>query len=655
FTARYTVTGPRGHTVAEGDATIGALGTFSVDVAIPEGADLGDHQVNLSVSGGWFGSARDFYHSFAVESYRAPEFEVAVERLEASPLVFGDLLKAEIQGRYLHGAPLVGGEVRYTMRRQESGYTPPGPENEGFSFGQRWTSPWGWRGWEIGPGSGGGILVAEGEGALDARGVFAVEHAVKAVEQDLHAPKGTTPAKGDAPEAATYTLEASVTDQNRQAIAGRSSFVVHPALRYVGVRADRNVYRAGERARLEAVVVDLDGKRIADAPVTIELVREETKRRAIEREGRWVYEYSTEEIAAGGCSPVSAAAPVGCELDLSKPGTYRARASVRDDAGRQAQSARTFYVYGEDATVWEQDERRVDLVPDRRRYEPGETATLLVRAPFDRAHGMVVIERDGIAETRPITVEGGSATIEVKIGATMIPNLHVGVVLDRGRVEVPGAPPEQDLGRPAQAFGTIELEVSPESKRVVVELDPDRTELAPKETLRLRLKTRTSGGEALPAALAVMVVDEGVLSLIGYQTPDPLAFFHRKRSPGARVFDLRSYLLRRQDVEPPQGNEQSENQKAPEEPMAEAEYAPPPAPGASAADRAEGGAKFAEEKASPAKPKPVLSRAANKDATTALALGGEAGAASEVSLRTLFATTAYFNPEVRTDERGEAT
>ena len=43
------------------------------------------------------------------------------------------------------------------------------------------------------------------------------------------------------------------------------------------------------------------------------------------------------------------------------------------------------YVHGDDAVVWDDDNKRVDLVADKDSYEPGETAKLLVRSPFDEA------------------------------------------------------------------------------------------------------------------------------------------------------------------------------------------------------------------------------------------------------------------------------
>ena len=646
--ANYSVSSPRGHKVAEGELRIGGFGTFSIDVPLEKSADLGDYWVNIKVKDGLFGDGHSFSHRFVVANYRTPEFEVAVEREQASPLVFGDILRAELRGSYLHGAPLAGGAVSYTIRRQVSGFHPPGAENKDFTFGDGRAAEGLWRTdkfdeFPVGFGGGGSVLVAKGEGSLDRRGVLVVEHTVKEIEAELGGKKKTSPgapAKGASEGvpvlAASYTIEASVTDQNRQSIAARETFVVHPALRYVGLRSDREVYRAGERARAQAVVVDLAGVRIPEIPLSIELVREQTHRRVIERDGRWVYDYDTEEIAAGGCAPISSGAVATCDLELGAPGTYILRASVRDGEGRMQESRRRFYVYGEGGVVWNQPQRRVDLVADRRSYEPGDRATLLVRAPFDRARGLLVLERDGVLETRPLEIEGGAASVEVAIDESMVPNLHVAVVLDRGRIDVPGAPPGQDLGRPAYAFGTTKLEISAESKRIVVEVAPEREVLAPKETLRLRLRTKTRDGEALPAALAVMVVDEGVLSLMGYETPDPLSFFHRERAPGARVFDLRSSLLRRAQ-EPSSGKDNA----SPMVPMKAEQWEINDALNKDKASVDENGGAY---------------RPPQEAGLYGAGGGGKGGGkgGQDVALRKLFASTAYFNPEVMTDALGEA-
>ena len=672
----YVVTGPRGHEVAKGKAKIGAFGTFSVDVPIPADADLGQYNFRLDMPAGFFTGARNFYHSFAVEAYRAPEFEVDVAREAEAPLVYGDTLEAEVQAKYLHGAPMVGAKVSYTLRRSDTSFRPPGSENEAFAFGPSPQPIW-WRdgfGKFGGGGYGGDVLVKQGEGETDGKGELLVSHVLQAKElpwgqkppeEKVEKPdKDAKPGPPDPPPSGTYTLEAQVTDQNRQAIAGRQSFVVHPASEYVGVRSDRSVYKEGERARVEAIVTDVAGLRVKDRAVKVALVRSETKRTAVEDKGKWSYKYETQDVSVGTCELVSDAAPVGCDLQVDKAGSYTVRAELQDPKGKRALTRHTLYVYGKDAVVWDQDQKRVDLVPDKRTYEPGDEATILLRSPFDRAKGLAIVERDGIVSHHELSVEGGAGTFKLKLDESMIPGVQVAVLLTRGRVEVPGAPPDQDLGRPAVAVGSLDLAIASTAKKIALELKPDRSEVAPKDTLKLEIQARSATGGGRNAAVAVMVVDEGVLSLMNYQTPDPLAFFHHARSPGVSLFDLRQYLLARSEEDALPARQQAEFNSTPKmKPKAANGYAN----GDGARYDSPEETKSEAPPPPPAAPSPMQPTAAMAPMADAKKSGERSAKAADVSaldanvamnqpvsLRTLFAATAYFNAEVVLGDDGMA-
>jgi uncharacterized protein YfaS (alpha-2-macroglobulin family) len=587
--------------------------------------------------------------------------------------------------------------------RSDTDFRPPGSENEAFTFGQgsSWYGGFGRRhfdGWG-GPFHG-STTVKSGNGALDDKGVFAVDHALAQLEPP---PPGAPPPVVDPakkkeeplPRAATFTLQSSVTDQNRQAIGGSASFVVHPALVYVGVRSDKSVLNEGERAEVEAVVVDLEGERLEGRDVLVEVVRRETTRKAVEKGGVWTFEYETTEAPVESCKLTSASAPAQCAVTVGKPGTYLVRGSVKDDAGRTNRSESTMYVHGKDEVVWEQTDRRVDLVPDKRQYQPGDTATVLLRSPFTEARGVVVIEREGIARKMSVAVEGGAHTIEIPIAETMVGGVTLSTVLVRGRVEVPGAPPGQDLGMPAVAVGEVDLDVTTDAKKIFVELEPSAREIAPKDTLELTIRTKDAAGEARKAAVAVMVVDEGVLSLMDYKTPDPLAAFHYKRPGNVQLHALHARVLPRNPPDPTRavlGGEQIGDAFG--------------VGGLGLVGTGRGGGGTGEgtiglgnigtighgsgtgsgfglgsggrnrdfEADMPAAAAPMEERKQSSDAKPAakrkaLASARSAGVlgtttplldpaqamAQEVSLRTLFATTAYFDAEVLVDESGETT
>src|SRR5690606_30486915 len=50
----YVVTSPRGQEILTGKVKVGALGTFSVDLKIPNDGDLGNYQFQLKFPAGFF-------------------------------------------------------------------------------------------------------------------------------------------------------------------------------------------------------------------------------------------------------------------------------------------------------------------------------------------------------------------------------------------------------------------------------------------------------------------------------------------------------------------------------------------------------------------------------------------------------------------------
>src|SRR5690606_14626478 len=256
--------------------------------------DTGNYWFQLEYRG-LFGSAKSFGHSFAVETFRTPEYEVEGARNESTPLYYGDQLEVEIRGRYLYGAPMIGAQASYTLRRQATDFRPPAEGLSGFHFaatpGRRWGN-YGYWGWGWSPDQ----LLESKSLVLDDKGVLQVSHALAQVEPQKTAPgveppPSTEPKKDPLPQAATFTVAATVYDDNRQAIAGNGSFVVHPAAYYVGLRSERTVLKENERTRVEAVVVDVDGKRIPGVDVSLKAVRKDTVRTPVQKDGVWSFDY----------------------------------------------------------------------------------------------------------------------------------------------------------------------------------------------------------------------------------------------------------------------------------------------------------------------------------------------------------------------------
>src|SRR5262249_12448936 len=136
---------------------------------------------------------------------------------------------------------------------------------------------------------------------------------------------------------------------------------------------------------------------------------------------------------------------------------------------------------GEGTVGWAVEQgSRLKLVPDKKSYEVGDTARVLVKSPFTNAEALVTIERHGVYETRRMSLSGAMPTLQIPITDALRPNVFVSVHLVRGRTKA--APAKgQDVGAPAFRLGYAELRVNPEARRLKVAVTPSKKDLRPGE------------------------------------------------------------------------------------------------------------------------------------------------------------------------------
>ena len=144
--------------------------------------------------------------------------------------------------------------------------------------------------------------------------------------------------------------------------------------------------------------------------------------------------------------------------------------------------------------------------------------------------------RSGILTTENFTLDGGTATLEIPIEDAHIPNLNVQVDVNGAspRLDDKGQPIDGAPDQPAYATGTLQLTIPPLSRALTVEITPDAVKLDPGAETGVRVRVVDAQGAPVEGAeLAIVVVDEAVLALTGYQLADPLATFYAARGAGA--------------------------------------------------------------------------------------------------------------------------
>ena len=525
--------------IDSGVIPVNALGGFHLQFDLPEEFDeLGYANIELwPASGDLDPDEASYDHTIQVREFRRPEYEVSA-RVSAGPHVAGGHALATVSAGYFAGGPLPGAEVEWQVKATSASYNPP--NWSGFTFG-KW-SPWWW---------GGAASGDLGSPSFSSRTDLAGEHSLR-----IDFPSAETPEDGFGPAGegsvspfpVHLAAAATVMDVNRQAWSGRAALLLHPADRYVGLRTDRYFVARGEPLSVEVVVTDIDGNAVAGHSAVVRAARLDWEY----REGEWrELEREAQECAV---ETTAAAAPhdaerkfAACAFDTTVGGTYRISATVVDGAGRRSRAELTRWVSGGQRPPNRNLEREdVRLIPDGADYAPGDSAQILVQAPFFPAEGLLILRREGLVTSERFTMDGPTHILSVPIEERYIPNIHVQVDLVGSAVRVDDAGNELSSAprRPAYARGRLNLSVPPLSRTLRVDAAPRADKLEPGGETTIDVTVRDASGVPVAGAeFAVVVVDEAILALTGYELIDPVSVFYSERGGGVADHHNRADLL----------------------------------------------------------------------------------------------------------------
>ncbi|MBI2395263.1 MAG: hypothetical protein HYV09_37185 [Deltaproteobacteria bacterium] len=519
---KLQVSDGEGNEVLVTRAKIDAFGTFAVDVPLGKTAKLGTGAITASIGA----ESSVAYSTFLLAAYKASAFKIGVEPAKPA-YVHGDEATFGVSGEYLYGAAMSGATVHAEITRAPVSFVPP--KAEGFVFGDET------RGYVA-------AHVDRIDADLDAKGRFDAK-----VKLDLPGQYG--------PE--RVTIEAEVKDATHQTVAKSASALVHPAEFYLGLE------RAGSRfvslpgasleVRPKVAAFEPSGARRVGAKVTLELVqRKWTSSVAEQADGSSSTWSKPKDELVASCEVTTTAKTESCPLLVKEPGYYFIRGRARDARNLETRVADWILAVADqpDAKVapsWSKtDLKVVKLEADKTVYKPGDKAKILVHNPFPTTkdvQALVTVERGGVLDRQLVSLKGSMPVVEIPVKSEWFPNAFVSIDVVRGRIKPPPGK-GVDLGGPEFRVGTTELKVDPESHRLKLAITPSKTKLAPGEALDADVAVTDDAGKPTKASVTFYAVDEGVLMLTGYKTPDPLPPFAERQKLAVFGFDSREHLAR---------------------------------------------------------------------------------------------------------------
>ncbi len=485
-----------------------ASGVISIDQTFAAFADTGHYRVEFNVADRALGS-----YDLQVEEFVPERMKVTATPKQDNVLV-GDKVAFDINARYLFGGSASDSGVQLECKLNPTQFEPK--DNNDYTYG---VAPRGKR-----------VDMTEARDQLDLQGNVSI-------------------ACGDAPTRikATAQLEATVSvleAGSGRATIGHASVLVHPEKFYIGMRTKAQHATTGEAFTVEGRIVDWTGKVLPKSVTKLDL-------KFLHYESDYGYQASGDDDEEQRYDRYVRPVPEGkrtvdvvdgvFSLEV-KPGEAGAGYVVRAVSGNaktdltiDGDYSYEYYDYGEygygDQSPRPQRPTQLKLsVP--KEVVVGTPIEVKVKTPY---HGKLLwtVETDHVLKSEWIDATGADATWSYTLDA-FAPTVYVSAFL----VKDPHLESKQAF-LPDRAFGVGSSRVTP------LEFTQHVSITAPKEVRSSSPLSVTIdlGANAGGAVATVAVVDEGILQLTNFQTPDPLKQLFAKRGLGVETYETLGWTM----------------------------------------------------------------------------------------------------------------
>ncbi|MBF0197865.1 MAG: hypothetical protein HQL32_09150 [Planctomycetes bacterium] len=303
--------------------------------------------------------------------------------------------------------------------------------------------------------------------------------------------------------------------------------------KYLGLSLGQSAPKSKQSQHIQWALISPDEKLVnhkEDISLKVyEVTREYVLRRKSNNRLQYVWDthnkcIATHEIANGG-----------------NTGTWE---WIPDKGGEYLVEISSKNCHGASKNIWVQDhkgkssnkmigEHDLKISLDQELYSIGDNVQVQFNAPFS-GNALVTIESDQILESHLLTMTHGQATLNLKTQESWRPNVYLTATLIR--------PTEiEENWLPHRVFGIKLLKLNNSDRMTSIDLSVNDV-IRPGDNLEVGLKVHCGGKGLSQATVIISAVDEGILALTDYDTPDPWEKFFQWRRLGVRAYDLFNQL-----------------------------------------------------------------------------------------------------------------
>jgi uncharacterized protein YfaS (alpha-2-macroglobulin family) len=180
-----------------------------------------------------------------------------------------------------------------------------------------------------------------------------------------------------------------------------------------------------------------------------------------------------------------------------KVGSYTLTAQARDEKGNLV--VQKFNLYVSDKDVYLSDgQSGLTIKSDKQEYNPGDTAKIEINSIIADRDVFFSTERVGIRQFQIVHLNGKSASLDLSFIENDMPNIFASVnSFDRKQLD----------------SDQTNLIVSSDSKKLSIDIEPNKTNFSPGETVSVKITTRNKSGKPVSANVTLWTVDKALFEL----------------------------------------------------------------------------------------------------------------------------------------------
>ncbi|WP_276481847.1 alpha-2-macroglobulin family protein [Paraflavitalea pollutisoli] len=485
---------PNGKELKTFRKTLNAQGSAEGDVDIAVSALTGSYTLEVYTSNDVLLGSKNF----SIEEFVPDRIKVSA-KLDKPSLQPGQSATLSVNALNFFGPPAANRNYEIEIQTKTRYFSPKkynrfsfGLQNQGISFDN-----------------------SVKEGSTDEHGNATVSYSVP----DIYANKGLLQA----------TFFATVFDETGRPVSRSTTADIHTQNVFFGIANDGYwYYPLNQAVKFPIIALDKNENVASGAKAEVKVIKREY-RTILRKEGSYFrYESQQEDrVVAQQALTVSGESTAFSFVPRS-PGNYELRVAI---PGAASYVSTTFYSYGAwggDNSSFEVDpEGNIDIELDKSSYQTGESAKVLFKTPFS-GRMLVTMETDKVVSYQYVNVENRTASVDLKLTTEHLPNVFVTATLIK--------PHEVSEIPLTVAHGYQNLRVEEKDRKIDVAIEAQK---AVRSRTHQVVKVKAKPG----SFVTLSAVDNGVLQVSDFKTPDPYGHFYANKALEVQAYDMYPLLF----------------------------------------------------------------------------------------------------------------